>query len=41
VTTRDPRIAFSVVDGTASYRSVGLSGTVRAITGRTTTHLDE
>jgi PPOX class probable F420-dependent enzyme len=37
---RDPRIAFSVADGTDGYRWVGLTGTVRVITERATTQAD-
>jgi PPOX class probable F420-dependent enzyme len=37
---RDPRIAFSVADGTDGYRWVGLTGTVRVITERATTQPD-
>jgi PPOX class probable F420-dependent enzyme len=37
---RDPRIAFSVADGTDGYRWVGLTGTVQAITERATTQAD-
>lgn len=37
---RDPRIAFSVVDGTDGYRWVGLTGTVQAISQRAATQAD-
>jgi PPOX class probable F420-dependent enzyme len=38
--TRDPRLAFSVVDAADGYRWVGLTGTVRSITDWATTQGD-
>jgi len=38
--SRDPHIAFSVIDGADGYRWVGLTGTVRPITDRATTQAD-